>query len=101
MKGSRSNGAFLTPRSRYASVNVIVTALHANAAEELWRWNKAASHAVWRDIHEVRLHFPVSELTRNTREEVGKNGHGSHRQQEVRSGIGEGTAAAHHNGRRA
>jgi mRNA-degrading endonuclease HigB of HigAB toxin-antitoxin module len=33
-------------------------ALHADAAEELWRWNKAASHAVWRDISEVRLHFP-------------------------------------------
>ena len=33
-------------------------ALHADAAEELLRWNKAASHAVWRDVNEVRLHFP-------------------------------------------
>ena len=33
-------------------------ALHADAAEELVRWNKAASHAVWRDLHEVRQHFP-------------------------------------------
>jgi mRNA-degrading endonuclease HigB of HigAB toxin-antitoxin module len=22
------------------------------------RWNKAASHAVWRTLNEVRLHFP-------------------------------------------
>ena len=33
-------------------------AVHADAAEELFRWNRAASHAVWRDINEVRLHFP-------------------------------------------
>lgn len=33
-------------------------ALHADAAGELLRWNKAASHAVWRDLTEVRLHFP-------------------------------------------
>ena len=33
-------------------------ALHVDAAEELMRWNKAASHATWRDINEVRLHFP-------------------------------------------
>ena len=33
-------------------------ALHAEAAEELLRWKKTASHAVWRDINEVRLHFP-------------------------------------------
>ena len=33
-------------------------ALHADAAEELLRWNKAASHAEWRDLDEVRLHFP-------------------------------------------
>jgi mRNA interferase HigB len=33
-------------------------ALHADAAAELLRWKKAASHAVWRDIHEVRLLFP-------------------------------------------
>ena len=31
---------------------------HADAAEELLRWNKAASHAIWRDVNEVRLHFP-------------------------------------------
>ena len=33
-------------------------ALHADAAAELLRWYKAASHAVWRDLNEVRLHFP-------------------------------------------
>jgi mRNA-degrading endonuclease HigB of HigAB toxin-antitoxin module len=33
-------------------------ALHADGAEELFKWNKAASHAVWRDIHCVRQHFP-------------------------------------------
>ena len=33
-------------------------ALRADAAEELVKWNKAASHAVWRDIHCVRQHFP-------------------------------------------
>jgi len=32
-------------------------ALHSDAAEELFRWRKAASHAVWRDIHEVRMYF--------------------------------------------
>jgi hypothetical protein len=31
-------------------------ALHADAAEELFKWNKAASHAVWRDIQHVRQH---------------------------------------------
>jgi mRNA interferase HigB len=41
----------LTTIKRYA-------ALHADAAEELLRWNKAAGHAVWRDLSEVRLHFP-------------------------------------------
>ena len=50
---------------RTYKVNVISSAtlkrfaaLHADAAEELLRWNKAASHAVWRDLHEVRQHFP-------------------------------------------
>ena len=33
-------------------------ALHADAAAELLRWYKAASHAVWRDVNEVRQHFP-------------------------------------------
>ena len=33
-------------------------ALHAEAAEERLRWKKAASHAVWREVNEVRLHFP-------------------------------------------
>jgi len=37
--------------SRYA-------VLHADAAEELLRWNKAATHAIWRDINDVRLLFP-------------------------------------------
>jgi len=50
---------------RTCGVNVIsattikgYAALHADAAEELMRPNKAASHAVWRDVHEVRQHFP-------------------------------------------
>ena len=46
-----ANAISLTTIKRYA-------ALHADAAEELLRWNKAASHAVWRDLSEVRLHFP-------------------------------------------
>ena len=33
-------------------------ALHADAAEKLFRWNKAAGNAVWRNLGEVRLHFP-------------------------------------------
>jgi len=33
-------------------------AVHADAAEELSRWNKAASHADWCDVHEVRQQFP-------------------------------------------
>jgi mRNA interferase HigB len=33
-------------------------ARRADAAEELLPWNKAACHAVWRDLNEVRLHFP-------------------------------------------
>jgi mRNA interferase HigB len=33
-------------------------AVHADAAEELLRWNKAASHALWRDVNDVRLHCP-------------------------------------------
>lgn len=40
-----------TTIKRYAAV-------HPDAAEELLRWNRAAGQAVWRDIHEVRLHFP-------------------------------------------
>jgi len=50
---------------RTSTLNVISSAaikryaaLHADATEELLRWNKAASHAVWRDVHEVRVHFP-------------------------------------------
>jgi mRNA interferase HigB len=46
-------------------VNVISTttikryvALHADAGEELLRWIKVAGRAVWRDVNEVRLHFP-------------------------------------------
>ena len=33
-------------------------ALHPEASEELMRWNKAASHTGWRNLQEVRLHFP-------------------------------------------
>lgn len=33
-------------------------ALHADAAEELMQWNKAASHAVWHDLNDVRQLFP-------------------------------------------
>ena len=32
--------------------------LHADAAEELFRWNKTASHAIWGDFHHVRQEFP-------------------------------------------
>jgi mRNA interferase HigB len=49
----------------HGSLNVISSTtikryatLHADAAAELFRWNKAASHADWRDVNEVRLHFP-------------------------------------------
>jgi mRNA-degrading endonuclease HigB of HigAB toxin-antitoxin module len=102
---------FLLALCEHGVVNVIgsttikrYAALHADAAEELLRWNKAASHAVWRDVNEVRLHFPDADqyksllifnirhnyyrLIRNTREEVGRHGRASHRQQEVRAGIG-------------
>jgi mRNA-degrading endonuclease HigB of HigAB toxin-antitoxin module len=39
-------------------------ALHAEAAEERLRWKKAASHAVWREVNEVRLHFPDADQYR-------------------------------------
>ena len=39
--------------------------MHSDAAEELLRWNKAASHAVWRDLNEVRLHFPDADQYRS------------------------------------
>ena len=46
-------------------MNVISTAtikrfaaLHADAAGELLRWNKAASRSVWRELNDVRQVFP-------------------------------------------
>jgi mRNA interferase HigB len=33
-------------------------AVHADAAEELMRWHKAASRSVWRDLVDVRQFFP-------------------------------------------
>lgn len=33
-------------------------ALHADAADELGRWNRTARHVGWRDLHDVRQHFP-------------------------------------------
>ena len=46
-------------------MNVISTAtikkfaaLHADAADELMRWNKAASRSVWRELNDVRQVFP-------------------------------------------
>jgi mRNA interferase HigB len=33
-------------------------ALHADAAQELMRWRKAASHSVWRDLNDVRQFYP-------------------------------------------
>ncbi len=33
-------------------------ALHADAADELSRWNRTARNVVWRDLHDVRQHFP-------------------------------------------
>ena len=47
----RVNAISSTTIRRYAP-------LHTDAAEELWRWNKAASHTVWRNLNDVRLHFP-------------------------------------------
>jgi mRNA interferase HigB len=56
---------FMLALCEHGGVNVISSttikrfaALHADAAAELLRWNKAASHAVWRDVNEVRLHLP-------------------------------------------
>jgi mRNA interferase HigB len=40
-------------------------ALHADAAEELLRWNKAASQAVWRNFYDVRLYFPDADQYRS------------------------------------
>jgi mRNA interferase HigB len=33
-------------------------AVHADAAEDLLRWNKTASHAVWLNLMDVRLQSP-------------------------------------------
>jgi mRNA interferase HigB len=33
-------------------------AVHADAADDLLRWNKTASHAAWLNLMDVRLHFP-------------------------------------------
>jgi mRNA interferase HigB len=33
-------------------------AVHEDAAGELMRWIKTAKHASWRDLNEVRQHFP-------------------------------------------
>jgi mRNA interferase HigB len=50
---------------RVSNLNVIsamslkkYAAVHADAAEELMRWNKAARNAIWRNFSEVRHHFP-------------------------------------------
>src|SRR5260370_521170 len=51
MRVWRVNVISSTTIKRYA-------ALHADAAEELLRWNKAPTHAVWREINDVRLLFP-------------------------------------------
>jgi mRNA interferase HigB len=40
-------------------------ALHADASDELARWNRTASNAVWRDVSEVRLHFPDADQYRS------------------------------------
>ncbi len=49
----------------HLGVNVISTstvkrfaALHADAAEELMRWNKTAGRSNWRDLNDVRQCFP-------------------------------------------
>lgn len=61
----RSSLVFTLALCEHGDVNVISSttikrfaAHQADAAEDLLRWNKAASHAIWRDIHEVRVHFP-------------------------------------------
>ncbi len=33
-------------------------ALHADASEELMRWNKTARGCIWRDLNDVRRYFP-------------------------------------------
>jgi mRNA interferase HigB len=47
-------------RSHCASIATIkrFAAYHADAAEELMRWNKAASRSAWRDLNDVRQCFP-------------------------------------------
>ena len=40
-------------------------ALHADAAEELLRWNKLATHAAWRDLSAVRFHFPDADQVKS------------------------------------
>jgi mRNA-degrading endonuclease HigB of HigAB toxin-antitoxin module len=33
-------------------------ALHADAANESLRWSRTARSAIWRNLHDVRQHFP-------------------------------------------
>ena len=63
--GSRKNIDYLLALCEHERVNVISTAtlkrfaaLHADAAGELLRWNKAASRSVWRELSDVRQVFP-------------------------------------------
>ncbi len=39
-------------------------AKHSVAADELMRWTKTARHALWRDLNDVRQHFPDADQYR-------------------------------------
>ena len=39
--------------------------IHQEAADELWRWKKAANHATWRDFQAVRQQFPDADQFRS------------------------------------
>lgn len=66
MRSKRRSGVdFMFAQCDHGALNVISSAtikryaaLHTDAADELLRWNKAATHAVWRNLSEVRFHFP-------------------------------------------
>ncbi|MBI1787985.1 MAG: type II toxin-antitoxin system HigB family toxin [Acidobacteria bacterium] len=40
-------------------------ALHVDAAEELMRWNKAASRSVWRNLNDVRQVYPDADQSKS------------------------------------
>ncbi len=40
-----------------ATINAYAS-LHADAAQELMRWNKVAGREIWRDLNDVRQYYP-------------------------------------------